>query len=79
MISQTNIDESFPVGNFLLPEYSVPYRLDCDSKGGGILLYVREDILWNLLVREKKGIGDFLCRVKFTQKQLASKLFLYSL
>ena len=45
MISQTNIDESFPVGNFLLPEYSVPYRLDCDSKGGGILLYVREDIL----------------------------------
>ena len=45
MISQSNIDKSFPVGNFLLPEYSAPYRLDCDSKGGGILLYVREDIL----------------------------------
>ena len=29
--------------------------------------------------QRKKGIGDFLCRVKFTQKQLASKLFLYSL
>ena len=72
MISQTNIDESFPVGNFLLPEYSVPYRLDCDSKGGGILLYVREDILSNLLVIEKKEI-------KFTQKQLACKFFLYSL
>ena len=79
MISQTNIDESFPVGNFLLPEYSVPYRLDCDSKGGGISLYVREDILSNLLVIEKKEIGDFLCRVKFTQKQLACKFFLYSL
>ena len=79
MISQTNIDESFPVGNFLLPEYSVPYRLDCDLKGGGILLYVREDILSNLLVIEEKEIGDFLCQVKFTQKQLACKLFLYSL
>ena len=72
MISQSNIDKSFPVGNFLLPEYSVPYRLDCDSKGGGILLYVREDILSNLLVIEKKEI-------KFTQKQLACKFFLYSL
>ena len=38
MISETKIDENFPVGNFLLPIFSVPYRSDSDSKGGGILL-----------------------------------------
>ena len=44
MISETRTDESFPAGHFLLPGFSVPYRSDRDSKGGGVLLYVREDI-----------------------------------
>ena len=67
MISETKIDENFPVGNFLLPIFSVPYRSNSDSKGGGILLYVREDIPSNLLTKEeKKADRGFLCRVKFT-------------
>ena len=41
MISETKIDESFAVVNFLLPEFNVPYRSDRGSIGGGILLYVR--------------------------------------
>ena len=76
MISESKIDESFPVGNFLLPGFNVPYRSDRDSKGGGILLHVREDIPSNLLTIEKKQIEVFLCRVKFTQKQVTCKLFL---
>ena len=59
MIRETKIDESFPVGNFLLPEFSVPYRSDHDSKGGGILLYAREDIPSNLLSIENKLIQGF--------------------
>ena len=42
MISESKIDESFPQGNFLIDGFSSPYRLDGDSKGGGIMLYVRE-------------------------------------
>ena len=41
MISETKTDESFPHGNFLIDGFSSPYRLDRDSKGGGIMLYVR--------------------------------------
>ena len=41
MISETKIDNSFPLGNFLIGGFSKPYRLDPDSFGGGILLYVR--------------------------------------
>ena len=54
MISETKIDESFPKGNFLIEGFSTPYRLDRDSKGGGIMLYVRADIPSNLLALEDK-------------------------
>ena len=40
IISETKIDESVPVGNLLLRGFSVPYRSERDSKGGGILLYI---------------------------------------
>ena len=44
MISETKIDESFPKGNFLIEGFSTPCRLGRDSKGRGIMLYVRADI-----------------------------------
>ena len=44
MISETKIDESFPKQNYLTDRFSTSYRLDHDSKGGWIMLYVREDI-----------------------------------
>ena len=42
MISETKINDSFPIGNFLIHGFSQPYRLDYDSKGGRIMLYIRE-------------------------------------
>ena len=59
MISETKIDDSFSLGNFLIDGFSKPYRLDHDSLGGGILLCVREDIPTNLLEVETKPIGGF--------------------
>ena len=44
MISETKIDDTFPGSQFLIKGFSVPYRLDRAAKGGGILLYIREDI-----------------------------------
>ena len=63
MISETKIDDSFPLGNFLIGGFSKPYRLDCDSLGGGILLYVREDIPSNLLEVETKPIEGFYVEI----------------
>ena len=48
MVSETKKDDSFPFGYFLIHGFSPPYRLDRDSKGGGIMLYIREDIPSNL-------------------------------
>ena len=48
-ISETKIDDSFPIGQFLIEGFCTPYRLDRNSKGEGFLLYVREDIPSNLI------------------------------
>ena len=48
-ISETKTDDSFPIGQFLIEGFCTPYRLDRNSKGGGVLLYVREDIPSNLI------------------------------
>ena len=55
MISEIKIDYSFPVGNFVIDGFSTRYRLDRDSNGGGIMLYVREDIPSNLLATDEKN------------------------
>ena len=44
IITETKIDESFPEGQFIIEGFIKPYRLYRNAHGGGILLYVREDI-----------------------------------
>ena len=55
-ISENKVDESFPIRNFLIHGFSTSYRSDCHSKGGGIMLFVREDIPCNLLTIENKPV-----------------------
>ena len=49
LISESKIDDSFPESQFLIPGFSIPYRKDRDSRGGGIILYIRQDIPSKLL------------------------------
>ena len=60
MVSETKVDDSFPIGNFLIRGFSPPHRLGRVSKGGGIMLYIREDIPSNLLATDKERI-ESLC------------------
>ena len=53
MVSETETDNSFPIGKFLVHGFSPPYRLNRDSKGDGIMLYIREDIPSNHLATDK--------------------------
>ena len=48
-IKETKLDSSFPISQFLIDGYSVPYRLDRNRDGGGVMIYVREDIPSKLL------------------------------
>ena len=60
MIPETKLDESFPIGQFLIDGYSVPFRLDRNENGGGILLYVRDDIPSKLLSMNSNIEGFFV-------------------
>ena len=43
-IQETKLDSSFPEKQVTIEGYSKPYRLDRNRDGGGVLIYVREDI-----------------------------------
>ena len=44
LISETKLDTSFPNSQFHIDGFSPPYRADRTNRGGGLLLYVRNDI-----------------------------------
>ena len=55
MVSETRIDNNFPVGNFVIDGLGTPYGLGRDSNVGGNLLYVREEIAFNFLATDEKN------------------------
>ena len=54
MISETKLDDTFPHALYHLKDFSNPYRLDRNSHGGGILVYVRDNIPSNLVKLDQK-------------------------
>ena len=44
VLVETKLDDSFPEKQFIIQGYTKPYRLDRNSNGGGVLIYVRKDI-----------------------------------
>ena len=71
MISETKLDESFPVSQFLIPGFDNPIRLDRSSSGGGIMLYIREVIPLKLLKSSVLSANTeaFLVDVKINKKK----------
>ena len=67
LISETKNDSSFPTAQFKIEGYTT-YRLDRNSNGGGILLYVREDIPSTLL-NTKLLIEGFCIEINIRKKK----------
>ena len=63
LISETKVDSSFPSVQFHLEGYATPYRLDRNANGGGILLYIIEDIPSTLLNYDL-SVEGFLIEIK---------------
>ena len=64
MNSETTLDNKFPHALCNLKNSSNPYKLDKNSHGRGILLYVRDDISYNLVKLDQKleNFGCFLIK-----------------
>ena len=59
LILETKLDDSFSSAQSLLDGFSKPYRLGRCSNGGGILLYIRDDIPLRLLLNSNKTESIF--------------------
>ena len=51
VLTETKLDDSFPTGQFCMEGFSTPLRLDRNRHGGGILIYIREDLPSKELVK----------------------------
>ena len=51
VLTETKIDASFPNAQFKIDGFSAPFRLDRNRFDGGVLIYVREDILCKQLTK----------------------------
>ena len=71
LLSETKLDDSFPTGQFSLNGYYKPYRYDRSSNGGGILLYVRDDMPSRLLTdyKMKDNVELFFVEVNIRKKK----------
>ena len=49
LVSETKIDMSFLTSEFVIQGFAAPFRLDRTITGGGMLVYIRNDILSKLL------------------------------
>ena len=56
MVSETKLDDSFPEAQFLIEGFHSPFRFDRNINGGGIMMYVREDIPTKLLSHDFQGV-----------------------
>ena len=57
IISETTLDPYFPTGQFHIHSFSEPYRFDRNVNGGGILMYIREDIPSKLILTKMTTEG----------------------
>ena len=55
VITETKIDNSFPTSQFYIEGYSKPFRLDRNATGGGVIIFLREDIPTNVLQKHTFG------------------------
>ena len=67
LISDTKLDDSFLSAQFKIEGFITPYRYDRNDKGGGFLLYIREDIPSRLLKSKSQ------CNVKSLSAEINLK------
>ena len=69
MISETKLDESFPECQFFIDGYHTPFRCDWNGDGGGILLYVLEEIPAKDIHCDFPTFESFLVEINLDKKK----------
>ena len=71
MISETKLDSTFPFNQFTIERYAALTRFDRNCRGGGILLYIREDIPVRLLTTSSpEDFEGFFVELNLRKKRI---------
>ena len=72
VLTETKLDHTFPEKQFLLPGYRKPFRRDRNRFGGGVMIYVREDIPCDILIRHNtpKNIEAIFLEINLRKNRL---------
>ena len=73
VFTETKLDDTFLTSQFLVIGFSVPYRLDRNRNGGGIMIFIRDNIPSRVLTKHvfPDDIEDLLIELNFRKtKQL---------
>ena len=65
MISETKVDDSFPDSQFSLDGFGTPFCLDQSRSGGGIMLFIRNDIPAKVVSTDDRPIECFYVVLNF--------------
>ena len=70
VITETKLDNAYPVSQFHIDGFSIPYRLDENRTGGGVIVYVGEDIPSKLLSKLsfKEDIEGLFVDINFRKR-----------
>ena len=66
LVSETKIDSSFPSAQFYIDRYTI-FRRDRNSNGGGMILYIKDDIPANIL-NTNASIESFYVEINIRKK-----------
>ena len=59
VFTETKLDKSFPTSQFLVKGFAEPFRLDRNRNGGGVMIYIRDDIPSRLLLTHSFPMHPF--------------------
>ena len=71
VICETKLDETFRSSQFHMDGFSLPYRLDRNRNGGGVMIFVRENIPSKLLTKPNfpSGVEGLFVELNFTKSK----------
>ena len=71
LITETKLNETFPQAQFFIDGFSKPYRLDRAENGGGVMVYVSEDIPTKVLLSSpmSNGIESIFIEINFRNRK----------
>ena len=69
MISETKLDQSFPTDQLMINGFIAPFRLDRNDKGGGVILYIKEDIQSRLVSTKSSQVECFFVEINLQSKK----------